>query len=169
MASAKEVYRYWSDYAGAELLSSYGIEIGDEKTCFACGWSKKVQRAHIVSIYSQRTLQREDTKPLFDNSAKNLHLLCPNCHAESEHLNEKYYWIWLKNKNNNHYKHSLKWTSEFMECVEMDMEKILELSKKGDFYGAAVLSTRHTESYPNEDEIRETENTLKLTYLQSKR
>jgi len=159
MPSEKRIYEYWSRHEGKELFDSYGIWIGDSGTCFACGWFKKVQRAHIVAVTSKKSKEIGS-----DNSENNIHLLCPNCHIESENLNEKYYWIWLKNKNKKYFKHTFKWTSEFTTCIELNEKKVAELVKQGDFYSAARLTTRHWEDWPNEDEIRKSADTLKRAY-----
>ena len=86
MPNKAKVYRYWTGPTGDKTFESCGIEIGDFDTCFACGFHLKVERAHIVAVSDGGT-----------NDCENIHLLCPNCHLESENLNEKYYWIWLKN------------------------------------------------------------------------
>ena len=58
----------------------------------ACGFyhyhGKELDRAHIVArVYGG------------SDDVSNIHLLCRNCHIESELFNEEYYWKWFKAKN----------------------------------------------------------------------
>lgn len=52
--------------------------------CFACGIASVLQRAHIVPYVATQ-----------DNSVENLHLLCLDCHHDSEQLSGNSYWAWF--------------------------------------------------------------------------
>lgn len=58
--------------------------------CFACGTMSGTHRAHILP----KNKGGED-------SVNNIHLLCPECHMESEDLCGKTYWDWFHQKGPN--------------------------------------------------------------------
>ena len=62
--------------------------------CFACGCKTAlIERAHIIAIYNGG-----------NNSLDNLHLLCKECHTESEYITEfeidYYKWFFYKSFEN---------------------------------------------------------------------
>lgn len=77
-----------------EFWETYFYEIGysiSENECFCCGRIGKLERAHIVPIINGGK-----------NDADNIHLLCPNCHADSEGINNKNdYFVWLNSRIGN--------------------------------------------------------------------
>lgn len=93
------IYNYWKDGLGNSILLSKGLDIPEQKkidgsivyACFACGKSG-VQRCHIFAVSEGGA-----------NSVDNLHLLCPECHAESEMIEGESYWRWLQ------YQYENKW------------------------------------------------------------
>lgn len=75
-----------------EMLDCYNaLLINELKSilfCYGCGINSQTQRCHI--------------KPHVDGgdeTVENLHLLCPNCHIQSEILYGLKYWRWFYNKN----------------------------------------------------------------------
>lgn len=92
MKKRKPIIEYWFDE-----LQKYGKfsnyfsldDLIDEPCCFACGFDmpNSLQRAHILAFEKGGS-----------GDAKNLHLLCKNCHTESEFLIGDIYWAWLKQK-----------------------------------------------------------------------
>ena len=77
MPTRKKIFDYWKD-------NNYAV---DDNTCFKCGFTTHgtaVERAHISSFYATK-----------DNSVDNLHLLCKNCHLESEVYEGDSYWVWF--------------------------------------------------------------------------
>lgn len=95
MPSKKRIFKYWQEDPEG-VFKKHGIDIDGIYDCFACGFDSQVQRAHIIAISEGG-----------DNAVSNIHLLCPNCHVESEILSEECYWTWLQNKNTYHYEFSL--------------------------------------------------------------
>lgn len=77
--------KYWMD-----LIWDNTIQDKDKcNMCFACGSPTITQRCHIQPLYSSN-----------NNDVGNLHLLCNECHMESEHIeNIECYYIWFKHKN----------------------------------------------------------------------
>jgi hypothetical protein len=64
------------------------FEIFGGNYCFACGLEATLERAHI--------LPHNDGG---DETVENLHLLCGNCHYESENLSGDAYWSWFAAKS----------------------------------------------------------------------
>jgi hypothetical protein len=96
MPTQKAILEYWAQTL-IDNFGKYWMDIYNEhcptkiKTsyCFACGSSIGTQRCHIVP---SRDGGSEDVS--------NLHLLCKECHVESEDLcNEQLYYEWFKAKN----------------------------------------------------------------------
>jgi len=56
--------------------------------CYGCGINSQTQRCHIKANYNGG-----------EEIVDNLHLLCPNCHLQSENLEGLNYWRWFYNKN----------------------------------------------------------------------
>ena len=89
MPSVQNIFNYWIDN---EKFIELDITLFNELSCMACGFynyhGKRLDRAHIVArVYGG------------SDDVSNIHLLCRNCHIESEVLNEEYYWKWFKAKN----------------------------------------------------------------------
>lgn len=76
------IFEYWSPYLIE--LNKY-IEHTGGFNCFACGRPGPLQRSHILPLNMGGT-----------NALSNLHLLCPNCHSDSEFLTDEKYWCWFK-------------------------------------------------------------------------
>jgi hypothetical protein len=87
----KEILEFWrkalaTKYGKDIYLSSYRV---DEHVCFACGYPSGTQRCHII--------------PKCNGGADdifNIHLLCRECHLESEFIEtQNAYFEWLISKN----------------------------------------------------------------------
>jgi hypothetical protein len=78
-------------------------------TCMACGFYHGIQRCHILPLCEGG-----------DNSLKNIHLLCRNCHSESEFLSGEAYWKWMRHVNTTRY---VCWASRVLEKIEMETGK----------------------------------------------
>lgn len=94
---------------GEAWMGENGVEhylFMSDKTaaCMACGFYKDVQRCHILPLCDGG-----------DNSLKNIHLLCRNCHAESEFLSGEAYWDWMRYVNTNKY---TCWPMRVLEAIE---------------------------------------------------
>ena len=83
MPKPKAVFRHWN-----KKLLNYGREVDSQRICFACLREGSVQRCHIQPLAEGGS-----------NKSENLHLLCPNCHSESEGYSGRFYWIWFENKD----------------------------------------------------------------------
>ena len=75
MPSKKDIYEYWK----YKLNPDYS-----NLSCFKCGFDKGIQRAHIKSVCEGGT-----------DELNNIHLLCKNCHLDSEAWSGYVYDIWL--------------------------------------------------------------------------
>ena len=84
------ILEYWRE----KLIQNFGKfwldDEYDHAVCFACGTPGVVERAHIIPVCDGGV-----------NDASNIHLLCRECHVESEGLFNKSenYFLWLKHKN----------------------------------------------------------------------
>ena len=89
MPSPAAIFDYWIDN---KQFMDLDIFIFSRLQCMACGFNHRngtnLDRAHIVA----RDHGGSD-------DVSNIHLLCRNCHIESESLSEEYYWKWFKTKN----------------------------------------------------------------------
>jgi len=94
-----KIYKYWSDFLVTQYLKywlmpnnktylEYGVH--SENICFACGGIDYfIHRAHIVPICKGGS-----------NEVTNLHLLCRECHLESEiYDTEQTYYKWFATKD----------------------------------------------------------------------
>lgn len=116
MPSKKKIIDYWVNGEGSVLLEEKGIELAsygdnDYNCCFACGDILRVERAHILA-------HCEGGSATVDN----LHLLCKECHLESEYFNGDFYWNWLEKSNKYHFKLPGQWTLERMLKKGFDPE-----------------------------------------------
>jgi hypothetical protein len=95
MPKKNEILNYW----GQKIIDNFGkywMDVVNEKSsfiktsyCFVCGSNVGTQRCHIIPLDSGGT-----------NSITNIHLLCNECHIESENFkNIELYNEWLKYKN----------------------------------------------------------------------
>jgi len=84
MPTSRAIFHHWKK----EMREEYNRDIQTVLTCFACLREGYVQRCHIDPLHLGGS-----------NKAKNLHLLCPNCHVESEGYLCDIYWLWFENKD----------------------------------------------------------------------
>ena len=116
------------DYWVNELIDDYGKywldvyydddEIVSVKTsyCFACGSSCGTERAHIVPAH-------------FDGEhiEENLHLLCKECHLESEWITDRdTYFNWFKSKNHKNSGSHLRLLNNVLMIIALFNENKLE-------------------------------------------
>lgn len=92
MPSKKKLADYYLDGPGVELLEEHGVDgcgylDASAPCCMACGHIGGLQRAHILSAFNGGS-----------HDPDNIHLLCRNCHAESEAYSGEPYWRWLRFK-----------------------------------------------------------------------
>ena len=108
LPSAKRIRQYWND-----KLLKIGVDISHHfvKACFACGWFLDTQRAHIVPD-SQGG----------NNTESNLHILCRNCHADSENLWGGLYWRWLINTHKKQYHDDIYYTAQKLSKLEISKD-----------------------------------------------
>ena len=77
MPSRKKILEYWSDKINGAK---------DENSCFKCGFDKGTpDRAHIKAVFQGGT-----------DDVSNIHLLCRNCHIDSEAWDGQAYDLWFK-------------------------------------------------------------------------
>jgi HNH endonuclease len=89
MPNEGSIRRYWAtrlDLAKKGFDSD--LEFLEHGICFACGWEKTLERAHITP--------RCDGGP---DSEDNLHMLCKTCHKVSEFKVGDEYWAWFYSMN----------------------------------------------------------------------
>jgi hypothetical protein len=83
MPTREKIFEYWADKLDLQ---------GDDNTCFKCSFTSgagvAVDRAHILSVFDGGS-----------DDVSNLHLLCGNCHLESEIWFGDAYFYWLKSNS----------------------------------------------------------------------
>lgn len=83
MPTRERVAAAWSFFL-VDLGKREDVHHGAELLCFACGFDRELERAHIVAHIDGGT-----------EGVENLHLLCDACHRSSEHLDGDTYDEWL--------------------------------------------------------------------------
>jgi hypothetical protein len=76
--------KYWLDVYFDDIKEAHNI-------CFACGSSVGSERCHIEPLYKNKTNENV-------NSCSNIHLLCKECHLESESFSGDLYNYWFMSK-----------------------------------------------------------------------
>jgi hypothetical protein len=116
MPNPSEILTFWAD----RLLEKYPdkihmdifyepIEMREKiACCFACGSELGTERCHILPLNQGG-----------DNSLENLHLLCKECHWESEGIHGEIYWEWFKCKNHTNSGSNLRLMNKFNIVVKM--------------------------------------------------
>ncbi len=84
MPKKRVIFSHWK----YTLLKTHNRDIKNKYTCFACLRGGYVERCHIEPLSTGGC-----------NIVENLHILCPNCHRESEGYRGRFYWIWFSNKD----------------------------------------------------------------------
>lgn len=93
MPSRAKIFEYWKDKIN---------NAKNDNTCFKCGITSLfedtviVDRAHILAVCEGGS-----------DDVDNLHLLCRNCHRESEAYNGSEYKLWITSKNREEFAKSL--------------------------------------------------------------
>jgi hypothetical protein len=90
MPNHNRVLSYWSDelvrmgkFQDGELRE-HSTQAGRRGLCFACGWERPLERAHIHAKCEGGS-----------DEVDNLHLLCHSCHRHTEFLSGGSYWEWF--------------------------------------------------------------------------
>ena len=119
MPQASKILSFWADRLigqnakyWLDVEYEYGILIKEATSvCFACGCNAGTERAHIVPLCKGGT-----------NDITNLHLLCKECHTESEGFEEEgIYWEWFNLKspsNSGSYLRLANKTKAIMSLIE---------------------------------------------------
>ena len=84
MTLESDVTDLWNRYQNG--LSA--AEATEDDYCFACGFKARTERAHIQASVEGG-----------EDDVENLHLLCPDCHRQSELLSGYEYYEWLIDQN----------------------------------------------------------------------
>jgi hypothetical protein len=92
MPKATEILNHWYK----TLTENYGKGLDDDWSgkpnatfiCFACNMDAGTERCHILPRCEGGS-----------DEVHNLHLLCKECHLESETLSGDVYWQWLQSKD----------------------------------------------------------------------
>ncbi len=119
MPSRKQVREFWdSDEGRAYLSEKTGIVRSFEYGCFACGCPYDLERCHIRAKSKGGSF-----------SVSNLHLLCANCHQESEDFSEgdERYWRWFRKKYIRDFKEPFQWLESRLELSDLSFEFLLKL------------------------------------------
>ena len=91
LPSTQEVFDYWANH---QMLINIGIELWlDYPHCIVCASTGYLHKCHILAASEGGS-----------DEIGNLHILCPNCHTESEMLTGDIYWSWLQFKHQEKYK-----------------------------------------------------------------
>ncbi len=96
MPSKKQILKHWAerlihDYGkySMDIYEDEGITENSQNTCFACGTMAGTLRCHIVPYHLTK-----------NNDCENLHLLCNECHNESEGIETAIsYFKWFAKKD----------------------------------------------------------------------
>ena len=86
MPTKTQVFNAWAKTSLFDLKSNFW-DCPDEygtSVCWACGWERSLERAHIVPIMDGGS-----------NEWSNLVLLCHKCHKQSEGMREHIFWAWF--------------------------------------------------------------------------
>jgi hypothetical protein len=78
MPSSQKVFDYWSNH----------IDVNKDQ-CFKCNELRPLERAHILAVSDGGS-----------DDCDNIHLLCKDCHSDSEFLNGTAYDIWFNYPSN---------------------------------------------------------------------
>jgi hypothetical protein len=88
MPTERAIRAYWAEKFTADELARKGFfstaEFMKIGSCMACGWETYLQRCHILA----RCYGGSD-------DASNLHMLCMECHYDSETIDGDVYWRWF--------------------------------------------------------------------------
>lgn len=87
MPSESAIRAHWAGRLWGPKGYDSSAEFLEPGTCFACGMDGSV-RAHILA----RAAGGDDTP-------ENLHILCDQCHKDSEYLDGDRYMAWLMRRN----------------------------------------------------------------------
>ena len=123
MPSKKQIREFWDSEEGIELLSKKtGIVRSYQYGCYACGFLYGLEKCHIIAKAKGGSY-----------SVKNLHLLCGNCHEESEYFDngDERYWRWFRKKYIRDFKEPLQQLEDQLNLVDLSFKQILKLFYMG--------------------------------------
>ena len=142
MPNKERIRLFWQ-----EILFSMGkFTVGG---CFACGRIADLERAHILSRNQGG-----------NNSIVNIHLLCRNCHKESEFLEQKEYWIFLVKKTGIEASSPSRSIGEITSIALRN--KIKKMERIGSIPYGLSLSDDGIHLIPNHQELKLIESARKL-------
>ncbi len=119
MPSKKQIREFWDSEEGKELLSKKtGIVRSYQYGCFACGFFDGLEKCHIVAKAKGGSY-----------SVQNLHLLCGNCHEDSEDFNngDDRYWRWFRKKYIRDFKEPFQQIEDKLNLVDLSFKQIYKL------------------------------------------
>ena len=117
MPTKKQIIKY--HFENLKELGKIDCDSTD-KMCFCCGLEKQLERAHILPKWQGGS-----------DTVENLHLLCRNCHVESEGFSGDLYWDWFGSKNiyeefSNNIKRQMKIVNSFMDRIKAENPDITD-------------------------------------------
>ena len=83
-----EIREWWAKWLAVRGKFDSVHEATEDDYCFACGFKARTERAHIKASVEGGS-----------DDVKNLHLLCPDCHRQSERLSGYEYYEWFIDQN----------------------------------------------------------------------
>ena len=113
MPSRIQIYNYWKDILPQAI---------NENTCFKCKHTDEeftaVERAHILAVCDGGT-----------DDCDNIHLLCSECHNNSEPYNGELYYDWLNIESDFKFKMGMivKWYDGKKNYIHKDLEKEFQI------------------------------------------
>ena len=113
MPSRKQIYDYWSDKLSQAV---------NDNTCFKCKFTDEehtaVERAHILAVCDGGS-----------DDCSNIHLLCSECHHNSESYSGELYNDWLNVKSDYKFKMGMivKWYDGKKDYIHKDLEKQFQM------------------------------------------
>jgi hypothetical protein len=113
MPKPKAIIDFWADRLVDIDIEEFALTW---ESCFVCGAVSKLERSHILSLCDGGT-----------NTVDNLHLLCRQCHDESEPLSGEAYWRWYKQKRNTFFVHPLVRMHQRIDAVMSPYIDVKEL------------------------------------------
>lgn len=139
MPTKKQILDFWDSEEGVELLSKKtGIVRSYSNGCFVCGYPHGLEMCHIVAKAKGGSY-----------SVKNLHLLCGNCHEESEDFNngDERYWRWFRKKYIRDFKEPFQQLEDQLNLVDLSFKQIFKLCYLGKKDEAIkIIAAQHSPS-----------------------
>lgn len=136
MPAIKQIRDYWFSEEGIELLrKKTGLILASKAGCMTCGTLGYVECCHIVAKVNGGSYNES-----------NLHLLCKNCHIESEYFEDERYWRWFRNKYIRDYKEPFQRIEEKLNLQDLSMRELYKLH----FLGKTDVALQMISEYVDE-------------------